>query len=45
MGFSYTSVSPTLAHKHSNTTGDGGTLDQTSLYKNGALIATVHALG
>lgn len=31
MGFSYTTIGTTQAHKHTNSAGDGGALDNTSL--------------
>ncbi len=45
MGFSYTSVSGTTAHTHSNTAGDGGSLNSSTLLNNGSLYAQVLALG
>jgi hypothetical protein len=39
MGFSYFAIGGTQAHKHSNNSGDGGGLDQTTAFKSGSLIA------
>ena len=39
MGFSDSQVSPIVAHKHTNSAGDGGTLDGTSLLQSGGIQA------
>lgn len=45
MAFSYYAIAATSAHKHTNATGDGGSLDSTTLMNNGALLGLVLALG
>lgn len=43
LAYSFSSVSPTQAHKHSSTVGDGGSLDSTTLINNTSLFALVVA--
>lgn len=45
MGFGGGGSSGTIAHKHSNAAGDGGSLDNTTLINNAPLFSLMVALG
>lgn len=45
MGFSYTTVGSTKAHKHTNGAGDGGALDTTTLIDASQLKSQILLMG
>lgn len=45
MGFSYSTIGSTQAHKHTTNAGDGGGLDMTTLLDNSTLKLQAWVLG